>query len=76
MIIKIYGKVIMEKSSNIKYLGVLIDDSLNWKDDFHELSKKSQEGIAVLLKLCRRVSTHILLQVYYSIVYSFSRIMS
>ena len=40
LIIKIYGKVIMEKSSNIKYLGVLIDDSLNWKDDIHELSKK------------------------------------
>ena len=38
--------------------------------------KKSQEGIGVLLKLCRRVSTDILLQVYYSIVYSFSRIMS
>ena len=45
--------------------------STNWKDHIHELSKKISRGIGVLLKLRRCISTHILLQVYYSIVYSF-----
>ena len=68
--LKIHDKVIMQKRS-IKYLGVLIDSSLNWKDHNHELSKKNLRGIGILLKLRKCVSTQILLQVYYSIIYSF-----
>ena len=68
--LKIHDKVIMQKRS-IKYLGVLIDTSLNWKDHIHELSKKISRGIGILLKLRKCVSTQILLQVYYSIIYTF-----
>ena len=60
----------MQKRS-IKYLGVLIDSSLNWKDHIHELSKKISRNIGILLKLHKCVSTQILLQVYYSIIYTF-----
>ena len=68
--LKIHDKVIMQKRS-IKYLGVLIDSSLNWKDHIHELSKKISRGIGILLKLRKCVSTQILLQFYYSIIYTF-----
>ncbi len=68
--LKIHDKVIMEKKI-IKYLGVLIDSYLSWKDHIHKLSKKISRGIGVILELCNFVSTHILLQVYYSIIYSF-----
>ena len=68
--LKIHDRVIMQKRS-IKYLGALIDSSLNWKDHIHELSKKISRGIGVLLKLRKWVSTQIILQVYYSIIYTF-----
>ena len=55
----------------IKCLGVLIDSPLNWKNHIHEFSKKISRGIGILLKLRKCVSTQILLQVYYSIIYSF-----
>jgi hypothetical protein len=61
----------VKRKKSIKYLGFFIDCHLNWKDHIHKLSKKIYRGIGVLLKLCNFVSTHILLQVYYSIIYSF-----
>ena len=67
MNLKICGKEIKQKKS-IKYLGVLMDGHLNWKDHVHELSKKISRGIGILLKLRNFVSTHILKQVYHSII--------
>ena len=68
--LKIHDNVIKEKKS-VKCLGVFIDSFLNWKDHIHELSKKISRGIGVLSKRRKFVSIHILLQVYYSIIYSF-----
>ena len=48
-----------------------MDGHLNWKDHVYELSKKISRGIGILLKLRNFVSTHILKQVYHSIIYSF-----
>ena len=63
MNLKICSKEIKQKKG-IKYLGVLVDGHLNWKDHVCELSKKISRGISILLKL-------ILKQVYHSIIYSF-----
>ena len=60
----------MQKRS-IKYLDVLIDSSLNWKDHIHELSKQISRGIGILLKLRKGVSTRVLLLVCCSIIYTF-----
>ena len=70
MKLNICGKEIKQKKS-IKYLGVLIDCLLNWKDHVYELSKKISRGIGILLKLRNLISIHTLKQVYYSIIYSF-----
>jgi hypothetical protein len=48
-----------------------MDCHLNWKNHILELSKKISRGIGILLKLRNFVSTQILLQIYYTIIYSF-----
>jgi hypothetical protein len=68
--LKINNKILEEKTS-IKYLGVIIDSHLNWKDHVHELSKKISRSVGILLKLRYSVPIKILVQLYYSIIYPF-----
>ena len=56
---------------SIKYLGVYIDCHLKWKEHILEVSKKLARGIGILLKLRHFVNLASLVQVYYSIIYSF-----
>ena len=68
--LKIDNKDIKEMKS-IKYLGVYIDCHLKWKEHILEVSKKLARGIGILLKLRHFVNLASLVQVYYSITYSF-----
>ena len=68
--LKICNQQITQKQS-INYLGIIIDSHLMWKNHVHELTKKISRGIGVLLKLRKFVSTQVLLQLYYAIIYSF-----
>ena len=68
--LKIDNKDIKEMKS-IKYLGVYIDCHLKWKEHILEVSKKLARGIGILLKLRHFVNLASLVQVYYSIIYSF-----
>ena len=56
-------------TTSAKYLGLIIDSNLNWKEHVYELSKKISRSIGVLSKLRHFVPTKILIQVYYSIIY-------
>ena len=47
---KINKKAIKEKES-IKYLGVLIDSTLSWKQQILNLSKKISRAIGIIYKL-------------------------
>ena len=53
------------------FCGHIMDHNLNWKDHVFELSKKLSRGIGILFKLRDFVSTDILIQVYYSLIYPF-----
>ena len=55
----------------IKYLGVLMDCHLNWKDHVSHVSKKLSRGIGVLCKLRHFADIHTLIQLYYAIIYPF-----
>ena len=70
MNLKINNKTLQEKSS-IKYLGIIFDHYLNWKEHVSQLSKKISRGIGILSKLRHFVPIKILLQIYYSIIYPF-----
>ena len=50
MKIEIDGKTINEHQS-VKYLGILIDCHVNWKEHIQQLSKKISRGIGVLCKI-------------------------
>ena len=66
--VKINGFLI-EQSDSIKYLGVVLDDKLNWKKHLSSLKSKLSRSCFVLSKLryCLDVST--LKMVYYSLFY-------
>ena len=55
----------------VKYLGILIDSHLTFKDHINELNKKISRAIGILYRLRQYVTTKILCNVYYAIIYSF-----
>ena len=62
---------IIRHKNSIKYLGIIIDSNLNWKEHVHELCKKISRGIGILSKLRHFVSKRILIQIYYSLIYPY-----
>ena len=52
---------------SVRYLGIMLDCHLNWKDHISSICKKFSRGTGVLCK----VTTKILIQLYYSIIYPF-----
>ena len=68
--IEIDGKPINQQKS-VKYLGILIDCHLNWKEQIQKISKKYIYGIGVLCKIRHFVDTKILVQLYHAIILPF-----
>ena len=67
--IKIHKKAIREKNS-IKYLGILIDSTLSWKDHAHYISNKLSRTVGIMYKLRPFVNTKIMNNIYYALFYS------
>ena len=55
----------------VKYLGILIDSHLTFKDHINELNKKISRAIGILYRLRKYVTTKILCNVYNAIIYPF-----
>ena len=64
--IKLFRKRI-HASPYVKYLGVFIDENLNWKKHINEISTKLIKSNAMLSKLRHFVNKDILFSVYYGI---------
>ena len=69
---RISGQKIKLKSS-AKYVGLIIDEFLNWKTHYTILRSKLERSIGLLAKLRYFVSTNLLRTVYYAIFYSYLR---
>ena len=65
------NKQAIDEVKYVKYLGILIDSQLTFKNHIDELTKKISRAICVLYKLRSFVTTKILTNVYYAIVYPF-----
>ena len=68
--IDIDGKPINQQKS-VKYLGILIDCHLNWKEQIQQISKNIPRGIVVLCKIRHFVDTKTLVQLYHAIILPF-----
>ena len=66
--VKINGFLI-EQSDSIKYLGVVLDDKLNWKKHLSSLKSKLSRSCFVLSKLRYYLDVSTLKMVYYSLFY-------
>ena len=58
----------IRKSDCIKYLGVLINSKLNWKQHFQYVNTKISKGIGILAKMRHYVSTDVLKQLYHTFI--------
>ena len=64
--IKLNGKRLYP-SNSVKYLGVRIDEFLNWHDQVNNIAVKLNRANALLLKIRNYVNTKTLRNIYYTI---------
>ena len=60
----------MSRVHQAKYLGVIIDDRLNWKPHVAMVRSKMAKGCWAISRLRKFVSSNVLIKVYYGLVYS------
>ena len=58
------------ESDIVKYLGVIIDNKLNWKTHIEHICSKIVKGSWALTRLKKYVSKQTLIKIYYSMIYS------
>jgi hypothetical protein len=70
--IKIFiNQVQIKQETSLKYLGIYIDCNLNWKSHIQHISKKIKRSIGMLCKLRHFVTSHVITQFYYSLIYPY-----
>ena len=67
----IINRKAIEQKDYVKYLGILIDSKLSFKQHITAITKKMSRDIAVLCKLRHYVSKRILIMMYHSLIYPF-----
>ena len=61
----------IDEVEEVKYLGIIIDSKMTFKNHINELKKKISRSIRILYKLRPFVTTQMLSSVYYGIIYPF-----
>ena len=64
------NKCALEQKDHVKYLGILVDQHLNWKYQINNVALKISRGIGILAKLKPYLKDNLLKNIYYSLVYS------
>ena len=60
----------LHPTNNIKYLGIKVDENLNWKHHVNDISAKSISANAILFKIRNYVNPKLLRSVYFAIIES------
>ena len=68
--VKIANKL-LERKRVTKYLGVLIDDKLSWKDHIHSVNMKLRKGIGIISKLIDFVMQSTSRSLYFSCIHPY-----
>ena len=64
------NKKAIEQKDHVKYLGVLVDEHLNWGFHIPHIAKKIGRGIGIMIRLRQYLSPHMLKNIYYCLIYS------
>ena len=65
------GNKILKRAKCVKFLGILLDEYLNWKHHITELSKKLSRACGILFKIRNFLPTNLLIDVYNSLFMSY-----
>ena len=68
--LKIDGETLSEVKKT-KFLGVVIDNKLSWKDHVNYISGKIARGIGILIKARKFINKDALVTLYYSFIYPY-----
>ena len=60
-----------EKKDHVKYLGVILDDKINWKYHVSFISSKISRNIGIFYKLRHYLSPAQLRQIYYNLIFPY-----
>ena len=69
-VILIMNRKALEQKDFVKYLGVLMDQHLAWKQQISSVSKKISRGAGILARLRGHMDLKLLLDIYYCLIYS------
>ena len=58
----------IERKSQIKYLGVFIDQNLHWGPQIQHINNKLMRNVGIINKLQYYVDVHTIKQLYYSFI--------
>ena len=61
----------IEQKSQIKYLGVFIDEHLKWDAQLHHINNKITKNIGILFKLRHYMPMSTRKQLYYTLIYPY-----
>ena len=61
----------IERKSFVKYLGVYIDEHLNWEPQIQHVNNKLAKNIGILYKVRKYLNLNVLKQLYYTLVYPY-----
>ena len=66
-----FGRKHISRSDSVKFLGVLLDETVSWRSLLVELSRKLARAVDIFYKLRHFVPLETLKSVYYALFYSF-----
>ena len=68
---EVEANTLLEEKNHVKYLGILMDNNLNWKSHASYIAKKIKRSIGILSKLRYYVTLDTLITLYFALLYPF-----
>ena len=70
--VKLYvNNTLLEEKNHVKYLGIMMDNNLNWKSHAKYIAKKIKRSIGILSKLRYYVTFDTLITLYFALLHPF-----
>ena len=61
----------MPQVSSTRFLGIIVDESLSWREQTDWVSRKINKSIGIIRRVSYLVTTNCLLTLYYSLIYPY-----